>query len=188
MSSKERIESSRANGAKSRGPITPEGKLRSSRNATTHGLLADCVVLNAEDKEGFDDIVQTHRDRFQPADGVEDCIVEEMCISRWRLYRAWVMETRTLEDQIATEKGDITTAFNKVAASPGAALLHRYQSRLQLMYQRSIRTLIMLRSIERPNDDLPDIDLPIEPRPTAEDPSPPAPPAAQPTDSNAPVV
>src|ERR1700679_3208012 len=172
MSSQKRTESSRANGAKSHGPITPEGKLRSSRNATTHGLLADCVVLNAEDKEGFNDIVQTHRDRFQPTDGVEDCIVEEMCISRWRLYRAWVMETRTLEDQIATERGDITAAFNKVAASPGVALMHRYQSPLQLMYQRALRTLIMLRTIDRPSDNLPDIDLPIEPRPTAEDPSP----------------
>ena len=66
MSSLRRINSSRANGARSRGPITPEGKERASANALRHGLLAECVVLENESNQCFDDLVTQHIERFAP--------------------------------------------------------------------------------------------------------------------------
>ena len=39
---------SRANGARSRGPKTPEGKARSARNSLNHGLLARAILLEGE--------------------------------------------------------------------------------------------------------------------------------------------
>jgi hypothetical protein len=52
--SQARAEASRRNGAKSRGPRTPEGKERSSRNALKHGLRAQKhVVLPQEDGAEF---------------------------------------------------------------------------------------------------------------------------------------
>src|ERR1039457_2280961 len=48
MSSLRRICASRANGHLSRGPATPQGKLRSARSSVRHGLLARCVALEDE--------------------------------------------------------------------------------------------------------------------------------------------
>jgi hypothetical protein len=103
MSSIERKTSSRANGARARGPITPAGKSRSSRNATRHGLLTKCVVLENESREGFDSLFSEFVARFAPADGVELGMVEEMFSAFWRQRRAWAIETRTMDNAISSQ-------------------------------------------------------------------------------------
>src|SRR5579883_3106756 len=88
MSSLCRILSARANGALSRGPSTPEGKRRSAQNAIRHGLLSECVVLPGESVEGFAELLSQHVERFDPADGVEFGMIEEMAAAYCRLRRA----------------------------------------------------------------------------------------------------
>ncbi len=53
MRTERQIEASRANGAKSRGPVTPEGRRNSCGNALKHGLFADTIVLKGELEERF---------------------------------------------------------------------------------------------------------------------------------------
>jgi hypothetical protein len=45
-----RAEASRRNGARSRGPKTPEGKARSAQNALKHGLRAQKFVVVGDEK------------------------------------------------------------------------------------------------------------------------------------------
>jgi hypothetical protein len=184
MTSDRRKKSSRANGAKSHGPTTPDGKKRSSQNAVQHGLLAECVLLTGEDAKNFEILVQNHERRFQPADGIELGLIEEMCAAYWRLHRVWTIETHTLNRQISTQPaGDplrrLVDASSQLAALPGTALMQRYETRLQNMYARAIRTFKVLKTIEVPpqDDDVPDqdappnIELPKEPSPIPEHPS-----------------
>src|ERR1700751_3357401 len=103
MSSIRRILSSKSNGALSKGPVNPEGKQRSSRNAVRHGLLARHVVMRDESPECFEELLHDHLDRLKPADGVESGMVEEMVASYWRLRRAWAIETRLLENETAAQ-------------------------------------------------------------------------------------
>jgi len=157
MRSLRRINSSRANGARSRGPITPEGKERASTNALRHGLLAKCIVLENESSECFDELVTQHQERFAPADGVEFAMIEEMVAANWRMRRAWAIENRLMEKAIRNQPpGDeaarIAGAFSDLAASPELNLLHRYEARLHRIYQRALENLLVLGEPELPNE------------------------------------
>ena len=103
MSSLRRILASRANGARSRGPKTPLGKLRSSQNALRHALLSKCLVLSNESREGFQAFLREHLERFCPADGVELGLIEEMVAAAWRLRRVWAAETRLIENALGAQ-------------------------------------------------------------------------------------
>jgi hypothetical protein len=111
MSSILRIESSRANGVKSRGavtksgklasaansihstgPITPEGRARSSQNSTRHGMLAASVVLPSEASPAFTELLAGLQDEFQPETASERRLVEVMAVADWRRSRLWCLE------------------------------------------------------------------------------------------------
>ena len=172
MSSLRRVLSSRANGARSRGPATSEGKRRSAYNALRHGLLAKCVVMTGESGENFELMLRQHVDRFAPLDGVEFGMIEEMASSYWRLRRAWAVETRLLDDALSAQAsgdqlGRIAAAFGDLASQPRLALLLRYQSTLHRAYQRALRNLLMLRKVCETNP-VPESDT-MPPAPTAAD-------------------
>jgi hypothetical protein len=157
MSSQERKTASRANGARSKGPITPAGKSRSSKNATRHGLFAKCVVLDCESREDFDSLLGDFVARFRPADDVELGLVEEMLSAFWRQRRIWAIETRIMDDAISTQPPDnddmsrLTDAFTAVAAQPNLGLIHRYETRLHRIFQRALANLIQMRSLKELN-------------------------------------
>jgi hypothetical protein len=56
MPSKRKSETARRNGAKSRGPVTEDGKRASSRNSLKHGIHSTVVVLPHEDEEAYDQL------------------------------------------------------------------------------------------------------------------------------------
>jgi hypothetical protein len=149
--SKRKIESARANGAKSKGPKTEEGKRRSSYNALRHGLLAECVLLANEDPEYFEALLQQFVARFAPLDDVEFGLVEEMASATWRMRRGWLAETELMdqallrhpvreETKMKDERRALAAAYTELAATPTIALLHRYDTRLSRMYHRPCAT------------------------------------------------
>jgi hypothetical protein len=83
---------SAANAAFSTGPVTPEGKARSSWNATRHGLLADSLVFDGESEERFCAVLAELEAELQPEPGVEASQVEVMAVAHWRRMRLWSVE------------------------------------------------------------------------------------------------
>src|SRR5437870_774791 len=110
----DRAESARINGTKSRGPITPEGKQRSSLNAVRHGLLAKSVCLANEDPEKFKELLQDFLDRFQPADNVELRLVEKMASAAFRLERFASAETALFDLEMDKQADQFEQDFQKI--------------------------------------------------------------------------
>ncbi len=178
MSSQRRIEASRANGARSRGPVSAEGKERSAKNALRHGLLAGTVVLENEDGEEFQESLAALVVRFQPADPVELGLVEEMAAAQWRKRRSWAIETSMMNTACHAARSTdpverITQAFTALASGPELALLHRYETRQTRMYQRALQNLMALRKEKAPNEPNPNFEHGLEIDEPPADPEPP---------------
>jgi hypothetical protein len=80
MSSEHRIRASRANGAKSRGPRTPESKLRSAGRNLRHVLLAGTVVLEDENLQPFADLLSALERDLDPQNEIERALDKNMAV------------------------------------------------------------------------------------------------------------
>ena len=86
-------ETSRRNGAKSKGAVTERGKAIASRNATKHGLLAQKPpILASEDLETFQGITQALVDQYEPEGALEWHYVQTIAMCIQRQHRVWAAE------------------------------------------------------------------------------------------------
>ncbi len=184
-----RGEASRHNGAKSRGPTTPEGKSKSSQNALKHGLGSRSLVLASESPILFAEYKDHYWKHFRPRNLVEADLVIEMVGARWRLRRIWSHETALLDTEIdkrlppdpdPDDPGidvlvEQALAFKTLAdESNSLEMLHRYETRYRRCYERALRNLQQLRENDPPDPKATIFDN--IPGPPQEEPTPPKPP------------
>lgn len=158
---------SRLNGAQSKGPITPAGKAASSRNATRHGLSSTAIVLPGESAETFEALNQAFIDHFQPQTAVEAELVQTMAIARWRLRRLTTVETHMYSNQAAmnreymlhelpdpTPDQSLAWVFKNLGNhSPAFALLIRYEATLTRTFDRALKQLQKLQNEPKTSPD-----------------------------------
>ncbi len=92
MASHRQIAANRRNAKRSTGPRSAVGKARSRRNALTHGLTAQHLVLPDEDPEEFDALREAIFASLAPEDALQDQLVERAASLAWRLRRVPVFE------------------------------------------------------------------------------------------------
>ena len=90
-------QANRRNAGKSTGPITPEGKERSRRNAVRHGLTAETVIGALEDAEDYKAFEAAIIADYDAQSAVERELVLRLASALWRLRRATAMETGLFE-------------------------------------------------------------------------------------------
>ena len=112
MSSQLQSDTARANGAKSHGPLTPQGRAASSRNSLRHGFAATSVVLPTESSEEFQALLASYVDQFDPQGGVEQELVQTMVAARWRLLRISNIETALLNNEMTRRAKDCRRELN----------------------------------------------------------------------------
>jgi hypothetical protein len=87
------IAAARQNGARSRGPVSPEGKARAARNALRHGLTAmKHLVLDDEDEAELEALTQRLMDEIGPTGEVEARLVQRLAAAFWKGERAERLE------------------------------------------------------------------------------------------------
>ena len=172
----------RANGAKSRGPVTPAGRACSCRNATRHGLATRAaalppvsVVLADESPADFQRLLDAYLDEFAPTSPIEVELVETMASARWRLRRLANIETTLLANEIETSVDDVDRFFADLDCEPNAEdrlayvfkrlangaslhLLNRYEGTISRSYAQAFKQLQLLRSMRirvQPNEPKP---------------------------------
>ena len=87
MASIKQIEANRSNALNGAGPRTAEGKARSSRNALTHGLTAQEILIPGEDVAAYRSFEQQLIDDLQPNGSCEVELIERLAATNWHLRR-----------------------------------------------------------------------------------------------------
>ena len=159
MSSEARINASRANGRKSRGPVTPEGKAISSQNRVNHGLFIDSSVLPGEDKKELRKVLARELLEHQPESPVENQIVQKLALYQWKQMRIWAMQVGGHAGEIRNQEGNQPDILSRDMAYRAYVaykethgdrrcmeLLHRYEVSCLRQYHFLKRELLALQA------------------------------------------
>ncbi len=123
-----RSEQSRINGAKSRGPITEEGKLRSSGNAMKHGLTSN-LVMAKEEADDFAEVLRRWEETLKPGDSNEVAAVYRIAAAEFRANRAVIMQTNLLDYETDTRTKKLLAHWPTLDAAGLVAVAFRDATR-----------------------------------------------------------
>ena len=145
-----RAEASRRNGAKSRGPKTPQGKARSSQNALKHGLRAQkYVVLPNENATEFKALEAGLMEELAPEGALQSVLAQRVVAAAWRLERAERIEAELFAREMDGPfgKGDLGLALIRDGNGARAFdTLLRYRGGTLAEFWRALRTLKALQA------------------------------------------
>lgn len=130
MPTEKQREASRANGARSRGPLSAAGKARSALNALRHGLFAESALLPGESVEEYRRLRLDYLATFHPRTVGELAAVNELIAAAWRLRRVRKIEHAAY--LLAFEEGAPEWEERYPQASP--------EQRLALAHQHLVET------------------------------------------------
>ena len=126
------LAANQANARLSAGPVTPEGKARSSQNSLRHGLTAKNPLLPSEDPEAYQKHCEGFFRRFAHRDEIERQLIQQLADIQWRLARVPIIEAALLDD------------FDM----KGLATISIYEQRLLRTFEKTLAVLRKLQASE----------------------------------------
>jgi hypothetical protein len=136
MSTEKQIAANRQNAQRSTGPVTPEGKRRSSMNALRHGLCSHRPVLPGESPGDFNRFAKRIVRSLKPIDDLHKAIANQIASALWRLRRAAFIEDALLSSasqNVSSSAADPDAHWAAVWTGNDAAFsrFRRYQTSLE---------------------------------------------------------
>lgn len=143
-----RAEASRKNGAKSKGPVTVDGKVCASRNSLKHGLRAKTtILLEGEDEAAFTAMDQGLKADLQPRGALETLLASRLVIAAWRMDRADRIEADLLTSTSGPRASTLGEKLTRDRYGPQAVdCLIRYRGTTQTEFWRSLAALRALQT------------------------------------------
>ena len=150
-----RAAASRSNGAKSRGPKTPEGKARSAQNALKHGLRAQrFLVVGNERPREFDALEAALVDELAPEGTLQGLLAGRIARAAWRLERAERIEAELFAREMHSPLGGGDLGLALIRDGNGARAfdtLLRYRGSALAELWRALRLLKALQAEPAPD-------------------------------------
>ena len=148
-----RVQANRANSQLSTGPRTPEGKLRSSVNALRHGLTSKMVLLPEDDLEAYNAFKRAFFDDLKPKRVLEEQLAYTLVNTRWRWNRCLAFEESILATETGGQGDPDANARLTQAQVDSLAKLSLYESRLNRMFQTTLKQFRDIQSERKALDD-----------------------------------
>ena len=153
------IEASRANGAKSHGPSTDQGKDAIRNNGIVHGFRACSAALAKENPTAYEAHLAAYMNRYQPVDKVEQDLVGLLAASMWQIMRNTAIEVALFDLEIAhldeaaiqreyahfDEVGRLALAFKNSHKENALELMRRYKTSTERAYHRALQAIEQIR-------------------------------------------
>jgi hypothetical protein len=134
----QRAERARRNGARSHGPVSPEGKARAAANARRYGFRSGEFWLMPDEDEGEFAALHARQARaFAPADEGQEALVQELVRALWKKARADRLEAVLLTDIFAAEGAE-----ERLRLTRSLGTLVRYRARIERDHERALKALL----------------------------------------------
>lgn len=111
MASAKQIVANRRNCKKSKGPVTEQGKAKTSMNAIKHGLYSEQHIAVGEDTLHYKSYVDMMLKTYSIFDAVSGFMVKKIIEYSWRLDRFSVIETGILNVEMHGYDKDMSKPF-----------------------------------------------------------------------------
>jgi hypothetical protein len=82
---------------KATGPRTEQGKQRSSRNATKHGVFSKVIILKGESRAEYGELLTGLLEDLQPKGALEEILVDKLATHIWRQRRLLLAESAEIQ-------------------------------------------------------------------------------------------
>ena len=132
----------RENGAKSHGPVTPEGKAVSKLNAMKHGLYSEVTLIDGENAADLVAFGRRLRADLAPVGELELMLADKIVSTAWRLRRLVGVEAEMYD-------AETTNKFTFDNGGDGILRLSRHEAGLERALYRALHELQRLQAARK---------------------------------------
>jgi hypothetical protein len=148
MTTLKQIEANRRNAQHSTGPLTLEGKDKSSQNAIKHGLFSNAPLVQGEQEKEFNIFSNELLNFLMPQSGMESILVERIITSAWRLRRVIKIESDMMNESL---KFGVRHSLSDLFSNGGNKVLalFRYEMIIEKSLYKAYNELLRLQGIRQ---------------------------------------